>query len=86
MTYEIGDFLTNDQEVSHNAVVAEIMVIWEDPDDGEVNYIIKCRKITNVLKNEEGVYQGNFPWFSEDELKLVNEFTLEKYYRQYWEH
>jgi hypothetical protein len=82
LTYKIGDFLTNTGEVFNNAVIVEIMHIWRDPDDGEMNFIVKCRGHRKVLMDAEGRWAGmSTPWYFEDELKLLNEFTLDKYFR-----
>ena len=69
--YEIGQKLTNDWEVSDGQeVVVEILDIFADPDDGEINFIIKCREA-----------KGAWGWYTQDELDLRSIHHLDKYWR-----
>jgi arginine/lysine/ornithine decarboxylase len=68
--YEVGQFLTNAFEVnSGNAVVIEIMATFVDEDD-ERYYVVKCRRNGN----------SGHSWYYEDELDLLSEAHLYKYY------
>ena len=73
--YTVGSKFSNQIEVSYNAVVVEIMQTWIDPDDGEIYYVIKCREAAEDHGNR--MYNA---WFYEDEIALVNEYRLDKYY------
>lgn len=75
--YEVGCLLTNAIEVSSKAVTVEVMHRWVDPEDDDVQYIIKCRKVDRLTGvNSMGA------WYYEDELDLVCEFHLDKYYER----
>lgn len=73
--YEVGQFLNNEFEVSRNAATVEIMATWVDPDDNENYYIVKCRSIAE--DHAERMYNA---WYYEDEVDLVSEAHLYKYY------
>lgn len=73
--YEVGQFLNNEFEVGRNAATVEIMAIWIDPDDQEVYYLIKCRSVAE----DHGHLMRN-SWYYEDEVDLVSEAHLDKYF------
>lgn len=73
--YEVGQFLNNEFEVGRNAATIEIMAIWIDPDDQEVYYLVKCRSV----EEDHGHMMRN-AWYYEDEVDLVCEAHLDKYF------
>lgn len=73
--FEVGQFLNNEFEVSRNAATIEIMAVWVDPDDEEVYYLVKCR---SVARNSDNLMYSS--WYYEDEVDLVSEAHLDKYY------
>lgn len=74
--FEVGQLLTNDFEVSRNAVTIQIRAVWVDDDDDEVYYVVKCL----VVADDHGHNMYN-SWYYEDEVDLVSEAHLDKYYQ-----
>lgn len=73
--FEVGQILTNDFEVSRNAVTIEIKATWIDDDDAEVYYVVKC--IDVARDHEHNMFSS---WYYDDEVDLVSEAHLDKYY------
>ncbi len=72
LKYEKGQLLTNAFEVNEgSAVVIEIVDIFTDTEDDDYPYYIcKCRKHGNT----------GFSWYYEDEVVLLDEGFLYKYF------
>lgn len=77
MLFQLNQLLTNEFEVSRNAVTIKIMSTWIDPDDSVVYYIVKC---IDVARDGEKMLSG--AWYYEDEVDLVCEAHLDKYYME----
>lgn len=68
-----GDLFTNSFELSmHEEDIVEVLGGFNDPEDGIAYYILKCRG-TSLQK------QG---WYYEDEVILVSDGFLYKYFER----
>lgn len=68
-----GDLFTNSFELSmHEEDIVEVLGGFNDPEDGIAYYILKCRG-TSLQK------QG---WYYEDEVILVSDAFLYKYFER----
>jgi hypothetical protein len=69
--FQIGQRLSNAWEVSDGQeVIVEIMDVFYDTEDDEINYIVKCRE-----------NRGSWSWYVKDELDLKSEAHLDKYWQ-----
>lgn|SRR6267142_5498074 len=71
LLFRIGQRLSNAWEVRDgHEVTVEIMDVFYDTEDDEINYVIKCRKAN-----------GGWGWYVKDELDLRSEAHLDKYWQ-----